>query len=72
MNACKSLARIAALALVVLALGACATQEARYAEARAERAQLIDYEKVAMINHVARRKGVEVHWVNPPFRTDSD
>ena len=70
MNACKSVVRTAALLAVALSLGACAMQDTRHAQARTTKAHAVDYEKVAVINHVARKKGVEVHWVNPPYRVD--
>lgn len=72
MNTCKSAVRIAALAAAALALAGCAAPDARYEQSRQARADGVDYARMAAINHAARMKGVEVVWVNPPYRDGID
>lgn len=70
MNMLKPAVRFA-LASAVLALTACATQDARYADRQEAhvRAGQIDYQRMAEVNRAARSSGVEVVWVNPPYRS---
>jgi len=63
-----------ALAAAVLSLAACASTggapgAARHAAAQGEPDKLVrvDYERVAQIQYLARKRNVEVHWVNPPL-----
>lgn len=76
MNTRTSFLRFLALTLSAstLALAGCATTQDRdggYANAQqTARAGNIDYTRVAAINRTARMKGVEVVWVNPPYRYD--
>lgn len=72
MNTCKTAVRIAALAAALALAGCASAPDARYQQSRQARADGIDYQRMAAINHAARMKGVEVVWVNPPYRDGID
>ena len=61
-----------ALAAAAVALSGCASSGgvdgARLA--RHDGPGAIDHQKMAYVDHVARRKGVEVLWINPPREGD--
>jgi len=63
-----------ALLAVALLLCACATTTAPNARLQAERSgpAAIDVQKMALIDHIARRKGVDVVWINPPQAPRND
>lgn len=72
MKTCKLAAKLAVIA-AALSLAACATTGTRdQAYASKDAVDSVDYEKMALVNHVARQKGVEVVWINPPHRNDAD
>lgn len=53
------------VALIVAVLPACAsTPSNRYAATRSE----VDNSKVAIVNQIALRRGVQTTWVNPPTK----
>lgn len=70
----NALLRFAAAGVAVAGLTACAgTQQFAVADAapaaRPATSQAMgDAEYVATVEYIARRRGVEVHWVNPPSR----
>lgn len=60
-----------ALAMAVAALAACATtSETAYQPAAAESHATIDndYQYMARVEQVARRRNIDVQWVNPPVK----
>lgn len=63
-----------ALLAAALLLCACATTTAPNARLQADRYQpaAIDAQRMALIDHIARRKGVEVVWINPPQAPRND
>jgi hypothetical protein len=68
-----ALLRFAIAATAMAGLAACAgTQHRATAAAPVEHVRTGTYqgdpEYVAAVEHVARRRGVQVHWVNPPVR----
>lgn len=72
----SSLLRTAAIASSCL-LAACASQTPRTAQAPAEAPRLIDASSprivtdstyVARVEREARRRGLDVEWINPPLR----
>lgn len=70
----NALLRFAAAGVAVAGLAACAgTHSLARADAKPEArpatTQVVgDAEYVAAVEYIARRRGVEVHWVNPPKR----
>ncbi|QDH69602.1 hypothetical protein [Marilutibacter alkalisoli] len=59
--------RALVLSLSVIGLAACASMPERSAEA--QKASVVrDYDQtyVAYVEQVARKRGVDVHWINPP------
>lgn len=70
----KASVRMAVLSLAVLGLSACAGMETRSANAPQREPSLIDQDSdyVGYVEEVARRRGVEVNWVNPPTKRELD
>lgn len=60
--------RMAVLSLAVLGLSACAGMETKSASAEPREPSLIDPDSdyISRVEEIARRRGVEVNWVNPP------
>jgi protein involved in sex pheromone biosynthesis len=50
----------------VLALTGCASNGGARTSAEVEKQHRVDSEYVAYVEHVARKRGIDVHWVNPP------
>lgn len=69
MNLPTSLIAVACSALV---LGGCAAQPKRVAASAPEASSVyaVDGVYVALVNQEARRRGVQVQWVNPPSKRD--
>lgn len=59
-----------ALLLVVASLAACASTGGQRGAslARHDGPGAVDHRKMALVDYVARRKGVQVVWINPPMR----
>lgn len=69
----NSLLRCGIVAFSALGLAACASQSPRYEPSVSQTsAQPPGYERdaayIATVEHIARRRGVGVQWVNPPLR----
>lgn len=67
----KIVARTVLLGLAIASLGACATTpETAYTPAAKGSQATIDndYEYMAAVEQIARRRGIEVQWVNPPVK----
>lgn len=65
--------RFAILSLSVLALAACASTDERTAVApQGHSGYVQDSEYIATVEYLARRRGTEVVWVNPPKRQVGD
>lgn len=67
--------RIAASAVLLTGLAACATtgSNSYSADKRVEAATYrVDEQRIMLIEREARRRGVDVHWVNKPRMTDSN
>jgi len=68
--------RVAVLSLAVVALGACASMDERTSAAPAAQAEMlvssdrldVDHEYVARVETIARRRGIGVTWVHPPYK----
>jgi hypothetical protein len=69
-NAMKTLPKVLLLSICALGLGACAsTQEQAYQpEPPAPGSVVTDAEYVAYVEAVARRRGIDVQWVNRPTK----
>lgn len=71
----KSMIRLAAAAAATCLLAGCATsqEQASYtAPERAPGAVVTDDAYVAYVERVARRRGIDVQWVNVPTRRQSN
>ena len=66
---------IAVVSLAVVALGACASMDEKASAAPAPQEMLVssdrldvDHEYMARVESIARRRGIGVTWVHPPYK----
>ncbi|MCK9488612.1 MAG: hypothetical protein M0Q42_04305 [Xanthomonadales bacterium] len=60
---------IASVALPVLLIGCATSTSPGYSYQTVEPVNVVvDHEKMAVIDHAARKRGVNVHWINRPQR----
>lgn len=68
----NSLLRCCIVALAAAGVGACASQGsagyAASAPAQVPGNHVPDARYIARVEQLARRRGIDVHWVNPPLR----
>ena len=64
--------RMAVLSLAVLGLSACAGMETKTASTDTRDPSIIDQDTdyISRVEEIARRRGVEVNWVNPPTMSE--
>jgi hypothetical protein len=63
----KTMLKMVALSLVATGLAACASTDDRSARATPQMAPIdVDQAYIARVEEIARRRGLEVQWVNPP------
>lgn len=62
----NALSRVAVLSLSVVGLGACATTDQTARVSPDTRTIVTDEAYVGAVEQIARRRGLEVMWVNPP------
>lgn len=65
----RSMMTIASLALPLLLLGCATSSSPGYSYQNVEPVQVeVDHERMAVIDAAARKRGVNVHWINRPQR----
>lgn len=68
----KALIGMAVLSATVLALGACATTSEDTMDDESTNVYGSDEEYMARVEAAARRRGIDVQWVHPPRRVDTE